>query len=316
MIVKQIFPLQYEVIVVLWRRKKLMCEMHKQGGERKIMKKKLALFMVAVLMLVACPISQAKAANTGITTIQFGKVYKNFDLDGDGKKDSFKVTTSYPKGDQYGSGILSIYVNNKKVFSQKRRYDPYWNVNLVTVGTGETFIDYEGCIGSDDGCIHRLYRAQKNKLKMLYDFQKYYDECASYYNVTIKKVEGNTIYTSAGAQFNATGGIDWKMNYVYQDGRIGRTSSQFTPIYYDVDGNELKSKKWTANRNLNVYDTLGGSKRKYTVKKNEVVQIVKIVFKDFKVYFQVKDKNGNLRYLFNPNTTPNPEYFKEAQRAG
>ncbi len=44
-------------------------------------------------------------------------------------------------------------------------------MNLVTVGTGESLIDITSYIASDDDCMHRIYRAQKNKLKMLYDFR-------------------------------------------------------------------------------------------------------------------------------------------------
>ena len=93
-----------------------MCSLHNNGREN--YEKETNFFMVVVLMLASYPISQAKAAKTGITTIDFGKVYKNYDLDGDGKKDSLKVVATYPKGNEHETGYLTIYTNNKKVFSK------------------------------------------------------------------------------------------------------------------------------------------------------------------------------------------------------
>ena len=81
--------------------------------------------MVVVLVLASYPISQAKAAKTGITTIDFGKVYKNYDLDGDGKKDSLKVVATYPKGNEHETGYLTIYIIRRYLDKQD---------NMVRIG--------------------------------------------------------------------------------------------------------------------------------------------------------------------------------------
>lgn len=180
-------------------------------------------------------------------------------------------------------------------------------MNLVTVGTGESLIDITSYIASDDDCMHRIYRAQKNKLKMLYDFQKYYDGYATYYGADIKKVEGNTLVTSETAQFFATGMISWSMKFTYKDGKVKRTASQFTPTY------EKNVKNWTAQRNLNLYQQLGSKTLAYTIKNGDVVQINKIIFKDFKVYFQVINKSGKIGYLTCQKTFQSKDYFKESQ---
>ena len=111
--------------------------------------------------------------------------------------------------------------------------------------------------------------------------------------------------TSETAQFFATGMISWSMKFTYKDGKVKRTASQFTPTY------EKNVKNWTAQRNLNLYQQLGSKTLAYTIKNGDVVQINKIIFKDFKVYFQVINKSGKIGYLTCPKTFQSKNYFKE-----
>ena len=274
------------------------------------MKKKITILFGLILLVAFYSEIKVCAAGGGVTKVKFGTTYKSFDLDGDGKKDTFKAKVVSPSSNK-GSDMetIYIYVNNKKVFQQTIEELPRWDVRLVTVHSGETLIDISSYV-ADHGVAHKLYQVQNGKMKMLYDFFKYYDRY-TYGNsiyVEIENVKGNTLITKASAQFNSTGIMNWNMNFVLKEGKIKRTSNQFTPIFY-------KKNHWTAQKKINVYKTAGSSTFAYTLNQGDVVQINKIIFKDLKVFFQVKNKGGKIGYIICPKTWQNQNYFKEAECA-
>lgn len=247
----------------------------------------------------------AKASKTDNLSLTPDKVYQ-YDVNGDGVADKVKVKIVYNNDEQY-SRVIQIFVNDEVVFKQKREQDPVWYVSLIRLENGKVFFDIYSTVCSDDDCIHKLYSYQNGKLKSVYNFQKYYNKYADYYLLNITKVSGNTIKVSVMAQFFVTGRIRFDMNLSYKDGTFKRTSDSFA----------LKSKhKWTANRKIKVYKKAGSKKVAYTLKKGTVVKLNKVVYKNNKVYFQVKKTNGKKGYI--PATTKMSStcYFKEAQFAG
>ena len=146
----------------------------------------------------------------------------------------------------------------------------------------------------------------------MYDFQKYYENYASYYTVNVTGVSGNTIKTEVAAQFHTTGIICFDMNVTYKGGKFKRTANTFRPNY------ESRENKWTAGRKIKAYKKAGSKKIAYTLKKGDVVTLDKIVYKNNKVYFQVKRSTGKVKtgYIPAAKKWAYPQYFEEAQFAG
>lgn len=269
--------------------------------------------VVVCILLAGICFGKGKAANaSNIANVSLtpDKAYQ-YDVTEDGVADTVKVKVVDNK-DQEDSATIKIFVNDQVVFEQKREAWPYWNVKLIQLENGKVFFDIYSTIMSDDDCIHQLYSWQEGKLKSVYDFQKYYDKYGDYYLVEVVKVSGNTIQTSVMAQFFVTGSIRFDMNVNYEDGKFTRTSDTFTPKYKEM----YRKNKWTANRKIKVYKEAGSKTTAYTLKKGAVVKLNKIVYKNNKVYFQVKKSNGKIGYIVASKKSNSTNYFKEAQYAG
>lgn len=251
-----------------------------------------------------------KASSTLNVPLELDKVYQ-YDVDGDGVSDQIKMEIVYNNDRSY-SRVLKIFVNDVKVFQQKRIEDPIWYVRLIRLQNQKVFFDIYSTISSDDACMHQLYCVQNSKLKSVYDFQKYYNKYADYYLTDIAKVSGNTVKISVMAQFFVTGSVRFEMNFTYKDGKFKRTSNTFALKYKTM----ARKNKWTANRKIKVYKKAGSKKLAYTLKKGNVVKLNKVVYKGNKVYFQVKKSNGKTGYIVATKHMSPTLYFEEAQFAG
>ena len=285
--------------------------MRKTKGKWALLAGGICMFAAA---MVAMP-STTKAASAGITLVEEDKEYTNFDLDGDGEKDNLYIEISNGNEDEGDvTGTLKVYVNDTKVFSQKRNYFPSYGVQLITLGNGKTFIEINSSVSSDDDIIDKLYQYKSDKLSAVYDFQK---PCENYSNTcwtTIKKVSGNSLQLSCTAQFHTTGLVGWNAKVNYTNGTFKRVGSS-----YAINYKTFKQKnKWTAQRTMKAYKTAGGKKVAYTIKKGDKIKIYNVVIKSNKVYFKVKNKSGKGKtaYLTASKKGIWPSYFKESFFAG
>ena len=277
-------------------------------------------FYVFCIMLAASSIILASiylgkgqvsnAASTANVSVQPDVVLSKYDVTGDGKADAIKVKIVDNKDEKY-SATMQLFVNDKIAFQQKREASPDWNVKLIKLANGKVFFDIYSTIGSDDACIHQLYICKDDKLKSVYDFQKYNNNYADYFFVDIVKVSGNTLKTNVRAQFYTTGSIQYDMNLNYKNGKFVRTSNKFTPKYKKMS----RKNKWTAEKKIKVYKKAGSKKVAYTLKKGNVIKLNKIIYKSNKIYFQVKNSKGKTGYIPAAKKYTS-SYFKEAQYAG
>ena len=281
---------------------------------KKMFFKKSWLWAIVLCMLaVFAPTRQVEAAEAGIVSFELYEdgedTCSKYDVTGDKIQDTVKVTVKNNQDDSY-SGTLQVYVNGNLVFKQTREPDPIFHVNLIQLKNGKIFFDIESTIFSDDACIHNLYVYSKGKLKNVYDFQEYFANYASYYTVNIVNVSGNTLKTEVRAQFHTTGIIRYNMKVAYKNGTLKRTSNTYS-INYDS-----RTNKWTVGRTIKAYKSAGSKKLAFTLKKGNSVQLNKVVYKNNKVYFQVKRSNGKTGYIPAIRKYPYPQYFVEAQYAG
>lgn len=170
-------------------------------------------------------------------------------------------------------------------------------MNLIRLKNGKIFFEIRD--GFNDWVdTHKLYAYNKGKLKCVYDFHKYYEKYAYRYLVHIKKSSGNTIKTKVEAQFYTSGSIKFNMNVSYKDGEFKSTSNQYDPRYKEM----YHKNKWTVNKKIKVYKKAGSKQLAYTLKKRDVVKINKVIYKNNKVYFQVKNKEGKGKTGYIPAT--------------
>lgn len=287
------------------------------------MKKELKrkLFCMAIMLCTLCVLGKEQkvyAAKSGYVSLgnmwsgNKSKTYKKYDVTGDGKADKIKISFKRV-GERGYDGRLRIYVNGKLAYDNTASDCIYWNVGLVRLKNGKAFFDIRNLVSSDDVDLHRLYKYDDGKFKVAYDFLKYYEGYAHNVATAVYKVKGNTIYASIYGQFWKTGGIGHNIKIQYKNGKLKRVST-YCPISY---GSEEKN-RWTATKKIKVYKKPGSKEVIYTLKKGDVIKINKVVYKNKKIYFQVKNKNGKGKTGYIPELIYPFEgsYFKEAHFSG
>lgn len=277
------------------------------------LKKGIGFCGIAFMMLTGVCLAKgtvAHASNDANVLLNPDETYQ-YDVTEDGVTDQVKVKIVDNK-DKDDSATITIFVNEQVAFEQKREAGPYWNVNLIRLENGKVFFDIYSTILSDDACIHQLYSCEDGKLKSVYDFQKYYARYGDYYLVNVEEVSGNAIKASVMAQFFTTGSIRFDMTLRYEDGKFRTTSDTFA-LKYEKG---YRKNKWTANRKIKVYRTAGSKRRAYTLKKGNVIKLSKVVYKDHKVYFKIRNSKGKNGYIAAAKKYSYTHYFKEAQYAG
>lgn len=266
----------------------------------------------------------AKAADTAYVELKSDTEYSQYDVTGDGKVDKVVIKRVKNKENDpkltYNYITLKVFINDQIALERKEPYDPYWDVNLIRLKNGKIFFEIRNCYDNDCVNTHRLYAYNNGKLKSVYDFKKYYEKYAYSYRADIEKISGNTIKTNVRAQFYTTGSIKFNMNVSYKDGKFIRTSNKYTLNYKEMYN--IKN-KWTVNKKIKVYKKAGSKKLAYTLKKGNIVKINKVIYKNNKVYFQVKNKEGKGKTGYIPATknakaSYDNKYkcFKEASFAG
>ncbi|MCM1159408.1 MAG: hypothetical protein NC300_11915 [Bacteroidales bacterium] len=238
------------------------------------------------------------------------KTYKKYDVTGDGKVDKVKITMKRVGENGY-NGRLRIYVNNKLTYDCIAVDCIYWSVGLVCLKNGNVYFDIWNLVSSEDVDIHGLYAYNNGKLETAYDFLKYYEGYAHNVSTGVEKVKGNVIYVGIGAQFWKTGGISHNIKIQYKNGKLKRVSN-YCPIIY---GSKAEN-RWTAIRRIKIYEKPSSKKVIYTVKKGDVIKINKVVYKNKKIYFQVKNKKGKKGYMPELIYPTGGAYFKEAFFSG
>lgn len=241
----------------------------------------------------------AKAADTAYVELKSDTEYSQYDVTGDGKADKVVIKRVKNEEDDLNDYItLKVFINDQIALERKEPYDPYWAVNLIRLKNGKIFFEIKDCYASSRVNTHRLYAYNNGKVKCMYDFKKYYELYAYDYLVNIEKISGNTIETKVDAQFYTSGSIKFNMNVSYKDGKIIRTSNQ-----YDLRYKEMYHKnKWTVNKKIKVYKKAGSKKLAYTLQKRNIIKINKVIYKNNKVYFQVKNKGGKGKTGYIPAT--------------
>lgn len=280
------------------------------------------LFCMAIMLCALCVLGKEQkvyAAESGYVRLggmwsgNKSKTYKKYDVTGDRIADRVKISVRNT-GESGYDGTLKIYVNGKLAFEETVGEYNFWEVGLIRLKNGKTFFDISCTIVSDYIGLHAIYKYSDGKLNVIHNFLDCYSKYARYYNARIYKVKGNTIYTRTMIQFLTTGGFtEYNMKLVYKNGKIQRVSNSY-PIIYD----STQKNKWTANRKIKVYKKAGNKKVIYTLKKGDVIKINKVVYKNRKIYFQVKNKNGKGKTGYIPATTKYLKtlYFKETQYSG
>lgn len=250
------------VIYVSATAPKICLESVRTGKEEILMEKKsfkisrICLLLIMFMGLCLFAPMAAKAANPTEAVLEPNKLYKNYDLTGNGKKDKIKIKTS--KDNYYKT--VSIIINGKRRAVYKDVNDI--TVKLYTLKNSKPFL-YLWLVEEDwEGPVCGIFQYKSGKLKQVVNCRNFFVPKNGYeYGYSVHgsdiKAKGNTMTVDFWLMSKTVGGMSCRYRFAYKNGTLKRTSSQTSSV--KVNAAESTG-ILTAAKNIKVYTTPTGKK--------------------------------------------------------
>lgn len=274
-------------------------------SSRKYVKKMILGVVLVLAVLFAVPRSvEAKAS---AKKLKVDKTYTQYDMTGDKKKDTFRVS-----GDAIDYGTYkeykgyTVYLNGKKVLSDTG-YILDFTIYRLELKNGNVFVAIVPESNNGDVFGAAIYKYTGGKLKKLLDL--YNMEKIGYHNNVSKiSVSGNTIRVKHGVMSFALASIGFSLDYQYKGGKLVQKSTQ-TKLTESIVKLQKKT-YWTAKRSMTLLNKVGG-KKIAAITKGKKVKIDRIYLnaKHTQIYLHVKVKGGKSGWV--KGLTKYPAYGKE-----
>jgi len=227
---------------------------------------------------------------------------KNYDVTGDGKKD----TVSYEWNEEKMQQILEI--NGKRINKWEFTNGQWAWVTIVRVGN-ENFLEIEVDNWRTESLKCGLYKVKNNKLKCVLDYSSLLNtktlmqndfadtgtECTFF---EARKVKGNTIYLGGTISTKALGQVNFdnlKLNYKNGKFKLDTSAAKGVSAPRDKDG--LLVSYFTAGKKITAYKKPGSSAKAFTIAKGKQFKITKLAVVKKQIYLRVRSKNGKLGWI-------------------
>lgn len=271
----------------------------KAGGEIFMEKKivrisRMCLLFIMFMGLYLFASMTAKAVNPTEAELQPDKLYKNYDLTGNGKKDRIKIKTS--KGEYFKT--VSIIINGKKRAVYKDINDI--TAKIYTLKNGKPFLYLWLVVEDWEGPVCGIFQYKSGKLKQVVNCQKFFSQKKGYeYGYAVHssdiKVKGNGLTVDFWLMCKTVGGMSCRYRFAYKNGTLKRTSSQTSSVKVNaVESTGIL----TAAKNIKVYTTPTGKKVRYTLKAGKRIKVIGAYVKSGKFSLKVKNlSTGKIGWL-------------------
>lgn len=252
----------------------------------------------AAFTLLMC-FSTSSVTKAAVKTVPAQKGYKSYaakvDLNGDGKSDSFKMTTKKDKNGYISK--ITMTLNNKTVYSKSYKDSCFYNINVkyANMSNSREFIQIVGRGENDYITFNQIYTYNKKAKKM---------NCINSFNSNgcyqAEIVAANKNYVTIGNydQPSEVGWISWQIPYKYSKGKlVAATTSTTTVKSLIANSKKDKYSKYFAKNQFVTAKKLtfyNGSKVAYSVPKGKVITLKKLSLSKGVIYlqFQYGKKTG------------------------
>lgn len=254
-------------------------------------KNRLMLTIMAAMIAVMCfiPLTKADAASATTVTLKQGKTYTSYDITGDGKKDTIKITRT-KGGMEYNK--LTVSINGKKTVYNRNYYDVLTKIIKLQNGKVYLWIKGEAENGDDPWEALYQYNSSTGKLKKALNFQTYTKLYSNHSGTTITKVSGNSIYVTQYMMSTPLAGVNFTYTYKYSGGKFARTSSSGTiKSVTNISGyGTLKYKR-------TLYTSATSTKKVATVAAGTKAKATAIYMSGSRICVKIKTKSGTTGWV-------------------
>ena len=275
------------------------------------MKKKVnvgkGLFLLAVFCIMFLGSCMKPEAASRMKKLKVGRTYTTR-LTGNEKH---KVKFTYTKRIDFDAGVLNLYVD--------RRYAFTWEVNLCRVSPKRTLLYLRDCSNNDYNEYMKLLEYKDGRFIELGDLvgltrNESYEQTdkllSGWARGHLRKVGANKVVVRWMDTGMATGIFYVDIPYKISGDEVSRMGES-----YVLKATSWIKTKWTANRSIAAYTSVGGNKKSFSVHKGEKVTGLKMIKKNGTFYFQIRNSKGKKGWFKDSNYTIG-QYFKEAVFAG
>lgn len=227
------------------------------------------------------------AANPQSVELKPNKTYTAYDITGDKKKDTIKIKITK---DSYsdGNSALSVIINGKVAYSFKNQFFYGTCIRLYTLKNGKPFLYLYASDSNGDGPVCAVFQYKNRKLSKIINFNSLFKGYGTHLYGNVISISGNTITTEYYISSYVLGYCTVRYKYSYKDGTLKRTSS--TANFSETYSYGKKTKTFYANKNLTAYTSTRATKKAFTVKRREAVQVDKCYCSGGKMLVRIKYK--------------------------
>ena len=235
------------------------------------------------------------------------------DMNGDGKADAIKITTSKDKNDYINK--IKVTMNKKTVYSKSLKDSSfYWiKVTYANMSNSREFLQFVGHGDNDYITFNQIYTYNKKRKKL--NCINSFNTNASYQN-EIVAADKNYVTIHNSDQPAEVGWISWNIPYKYSKGKLVAATTSTTTVKSLIANNKKdKYSKYFAKNQFVTAKKLtfyNGSKVAYTVPKGKVVTLTKLSLSKDVIYLQFKyGKKTGWISVNNKNYDFESPYFKK-----
>ncbi len=261
---------------------------------KKIMHEKYTLSMFRALVMICCICifnHPAKAETPKMISLAKGKVYRQYDITGDRKRDAIQIINNY-----YGTRAV---VNGRTVFQRNYRYEYLEKAYLVVLKNGKKFIYIQVNAGSDYSSSSFLLQYKSGRLvNVLAPSTDIWPQKSRSWWFTLKKVKGNSVVIEIAARNPSMSWISAEITYKYKNNRFQLSSRTANVRYYP-------NKSLKASRNLQLYKSATSGKKAGVLKKGQIGRVKKVYLGKKNIRFYVVGNNGKKGWF---NSLKSPRY--------
>lgn len=292
------------------------------------MVKRSVCFILTFVMIVCSLLTDNSVyAASKLTTLKVDKVYKQFDLDHDGKNEELLFKEhEVPEWEEDMCDYLSVYVNGKKILNVKGIYykEQY---SILLVQMQKKYFLYVNLWGDDGVGPILIYKYEQGAFTKVFDGNKLSDKFGYWGSIAIQSVDKNKIKIRLSSMSYAVASIELEAKLKYKDGKLVLASKMCkVKKYYNREEYSKNSDLYkkdrkpylTVARDIQLYKTCNKKSKSFIVKRGEKAKILKCYIGNKHVMYQIKTKSGKKGWFYTDNkvTVINNKLFEEIVYAG
>lgn len=292
------------------------------------MVKRSVCFILTFVMIVCSLLTDNSVyAASKLTTLKVDKVYKQFDLDHDGKNEELLFKEhEVPEWAEDMCDYLSVYVNGKKILNVKGIYykEQY---SILLVQMQKKYFLYVNLWGDDGVGPILIYKYEQGAFTKVFDGNKLSDKFGYWGSIAIQSVDKNKIKIRLSSMSYAVASIELEAKLKYKDGKLVLASKMCkVKKYYNREEYSKNSDLYkkdrkpylTVARDIQLYKTCNKKFKSFIVKRGEKAKILKCYIGNKHVMYQIKTKSGKQGWFYTDNkvTVINNKLFEEIVYAG